>query len=268
MTVKAQGAAIFAGTQRLISRPAALSASPFLTPLPERLPMEDPHGEQPGASDPLVQQTRACPPVVYLTHSIGIGLPNNEVAWFLEKGTVLPAIGRRTFGTEFEVRQEQAGDVLKLPVLEGESPRADRNCVIGLLKVTAQQVREHLPAWAEVGITIALEVEITLTLDESRILTTSAFIEVLGVEFQEVVQLGQQQTIDANLLQASLEEEKRRLARLRGKSNPAPDPGSEPERLVQQVEVALAAARLQPEALDTADRLLLDLKIALDDLEG
>jgi molecular chaperone DnaK len=197
-----------------------------------------------------------------LTHSVGVGLANNEVAWFLEKGTPLPAVGRRTLRTVFEVRQGQAGDVIRIPVLEGESPRADRNRVIGMLEVNAQQVRRNLPVGAEV--------EVTINLDESRILTTSAFIDLLAEEFKEVIQLGKQQIIDASRLQASLEEEKRRLAGLQASKDMTVRQRVQQidqERKVHQVEVALAAARVEPEALDKADRLLLDLKIAIDEVQ-
>ena len=207
-----------------------------------------------------------------LTHSIGVALANNEVEWFLEKGRALPARSQRTLRTAFEVHQGQAGDVVRIPVVEGESRRADRNRVIGKLEVSAQQVRRSVPVGTEVGITIDI--------DASRLLRTKANIPLLDEEFEEVLHLGGEDSAqDVGKLQEELEEQKKRLQRLkrqtafsegRNASTTEADllEQIEKEQIVSDAENAFHAAETDPESLDVGDKRLRDLKKALDEAEA
>ncbi|GHO63475.1 hypothetical protein KSC_023670 [Ktedonobacter sp. SOSP1-52] len=205
-----------------------------------------------------------------LTHSIGVALANNEVEWFLVKGQSLPARSQKTLRTAFEVSQGQAGGVIRIPVVEGESPRADRNRIIGRLEVTAQQVRRTVPVGAEVGITIDI--------DTSRLLRTKANIPLLDEEFEEVLHLGGQNiTRDIAHLQQDLAEQKRRLSKLKTQEKALLEKDTEEvsaflqqienEQVVREVESALAAAQTDPESLDACDKRLSDLKMVLDQAE-
>lgn len=203
-----------------------------------------------------------------LTHSIGVALANNEVEWFLEKGRALPARSQRTLRTAFEVHQGQAGDVIRIPVVEGESRRADRNRVIGKLEVSAHQVRRTVPVGTEVGITIDI--------DASRLVRTKANIPLLDEEFEEVLHLGGDDVVqDRARLQRELAEQKQRLQKLQyqaglPEASGAADPLAriENEHIVSDAENALDAAQTDPEALDVGDKRLRDLKVALDQAEA
>lgn len=199
---------------------------------------------------------------VPLTHSVGVALANNEVEWFLEKGRDLTAKGRRTLRTAFEVRQGQTGDVIRIPLVEGGNPRADRNRPIGKLEVSAHQVRRNLP--------VGTEVQITIEIDASRQVRVKAYMPQLDEEFEAELHLGGQEARDPVRLRKELEEEKKRLAQLREASASVTMPDIEQiddERMVRDVEVALNAAQANREAVDEGDKRLLDLKIALDKAE-
>ena len=60
-------------------------------------------------------------------HSLGLALPNNEVALFYERGTPLPFQKRRDCKTEFTLRAGEKGSALRFAVVEGEKSRANRN---------------------------------------------------------------------------------------------------------------------------------------------
>ncbi len=245
----------------------------FMTPLwvkkgePNRFVVElhDPTGRiLPSVTDPaeLTYTVGMVITNVPLTYSIGVALANNEVEWFLEKGRDLPARGRKALRTAFEVRQGQAGDVIRIPIVEGGNPRADRNKQIGKLEVSAHLVRRNLP--------IGTEVQITIEIDASRLIRAKAYIPLLDEEYDVALHLGDQVGPDPAHLKQELEKEKTRLAQLRQASTSVSMPVLEQvenERMVRDVEVALNAARSDPDAVDAGDKRLLDLKIALDEAE-
>lgn len=198
-----------------------------------------------------------------LTHSVGVALANNEVEWLLEKGRPLPARGRAMLRTAFEVRQGQAGDVIRIPVVEGGNARADRNRRVGKLEVSAHQVKRNVP--------VGSEVEITIEIDASRLVRTKAFVPVLDEEFEAELKLGGEESApDINRLKEELQQEKERLAKLRKTADPVARQTVQQiddERIVRDVEGALDAAQVDPDAADKGDKRLLDLKVALDQAE-
>ena len=70
-----------------------------------------------------------------LTHSIGVGLDGNEVEWLIKRGTPLPARRRILLRTTVGISRGQGEGMIRIPVLEGEYDRADRNRRIGRLEV-------------------------------------------------------------------------------------------------------------------------------------
>ena len=234
MTVVAQGAALFAATQRL-QQPATVSthkgnvsvdlhyspvsdstevdvglslrpapqgaqvrvvrfdggwASPF-TPVPQdgqmlltvrlrekkanefRLELKDSKGS------PLISE----PDQFTITHgllvaqaitskSFGVALENNEFHVLIPKGTPLPAKGSHSFQTTKTVAAGSPDSALKVYVLEGENPRADRNLEILALELRGTECKRSLPE--------GQAVVVTFRIDESRLLTATAHIEFLN----------------------------------------------------------------------------------------
>ncbi len=110
-------------------------------------------------------------------HSIGIALANNEYAKFFKKGSGLPQ--RKTWPTAFRtakpLKQGQPGELIWIPIIEGENELADRNRLIGRFAIEANNIRRDLPAGSEV--------DITMKYDENRTIWVAAYVPILDDEF-------------------------------------------------------------------------------------
>ena len=82
----------------------------------------------------------------------------------------------RTYHSEAPLKKGQAVDLLRIPVCEGEATKADRNRRIGELVISGAKIPRDLPAHSEV--------EVTLEMDASRLLTVRAYVPVLDVDFE------------------------------------------------------------------------------------
>jgi molecular chaperone DnaK len=204
-----------------------------------------------------------------LIHSVGVALANNEMRWFIKKGAPLPARYRDTnLRTAIEVRRGQAGHVLKIPVMEGENSRADRNQLIGTLEIHAAKITRDIPA--------GNEVEVTIDIDQSRIVRAKAYIPILDEEFEHVISYDDYsaKAKHPEELQKDLDRQKKRLADAREKARQTDDLKAyqvlkriDSERMVHEAETSLAAAYNDREAADTCQNRLLALKAAIDEVE-
>jgi molecular chaperone DnaK len=200
-----------------------------------------------------------------LIHSLGVATAINEIRWFFEKGARLPARRRELFKTAFEVHQGKAGDVIRIPVIEGENQRADRNHRIGVLEVQAHDVKRNVPAGSDV--------EVTIKVDESRLIRVNAYIPVLDEEYEHVLKLGYEKT-DLAGVKKDFDHEKERLDEVRKKVEETGNATArgvldriDRERMVHEVEGSLAVASADPDVGQMAKNRLGDLSIALDQAE-
>jgi len=118
-----------------------------------------------------------------LTHSVGIALASNRPLWILKKGTSLPAQGHGVQHSTVSVRKSHPEDEIRIPIIEGDNPIADTNPSIGFIKIKSEQISRDIPPGADV--------EITLSIDESRIVTSKAYVPILDEEFSQVLKLGE-----------------------------------------------------------------------------
>jgi molecular chaperone DnaK len=201
-----------------------------------------------------------------LIHSLGIATINNEMEVVIAKGTALPAKKRVVHKTGMVHRKGAGGDAIKIPLIEGENVRrADRNRHIGSLVIQPEHFKRDLPALSEI--------EITLEIDSSRLLRARAFIPVLDEEFSQIIRY-QLTTPDLAKLREDVEEELERLASMRSKANRLEDARAQgileridKERIAEDLESTLDAARSDPDAADKCQNRLLDLKMAVDEME-
>jgi molecular chaperone DnaK len=114
-----------------------------------------------------------------LSQSVGIMLADNNVHWYLRKGVVLPARQTMTHQTTVSLKRGQSGEAIHVPLIQGESTRADRNKVIGVLHIHADKIGRDLPEGSTV--------EVTLGVDESAQTTGRAYVPALDQWFEEVV---------------------------------------------------------------------------------
>ncbi len=111
-----------------------------------------------------------------LARAIGVARADDSTQVYFAKGTPLPA--RRTFA-HHTIRPVAAGsddDALAMPIVQGESVRAHRNRLIGMLHLRG--VSRDLPAGSRI--------EVTLELDRSGQLATRADVPGAGQTFEDV----------------------------------------------------------------------------------
>ena len=84
-------------------------------------------------------------------------LADNSVCWYLRKGAVLPARNTVAHATTVPLHRGQSGDPLKVPLIQGESERADRNKIIGILCIHAEHITRDIPAGTEIQVTLAVD---------------------------------------------------------------------------------------------------------------
>jgi molecular chaperone DnaK len=198
-----------------------------------------------------------------LINSMGIALANNEYDKLFEKGRGLPLRATRDYQTIKLIRHGHPEDVFRIPVVEGENEKADRNRLNGSLEINGGMIRRDLPQGSDV--------EVTLTMDESRILTVRAYLPLLDEEFAAKIEMQRHQP-NPDELQKDYEAEMRRFREVKSKALAAG--GKTAERLVAEVETTplvrevqelLVAAKTDPTAALQAEKRLLELKLKLDE---
>ena len=197
-----------------------------------------------------------------LINSMGIALANNDYDRLFERGQGLPLKATRDYRTIHPIRQGQTGELLKIPIIEGEHDLADRNRHIDDLLIDARNIRRDLPAGSEI--------EVTLGMDESRIITVSAYVPVLDEEFSKKVEL-RHKSEDAEFLQQDFGQEMARFHKVKSKAESARGQSAEElvqqvdnSPLVQEIEHLLSAAKADPDAAAECEKRLLRLKLDID----
>jgi molecular chaperone DnaK len=201
-----------------------------------------------------------------LTHAVGVALANNQMLVFFEKGTPLPVRKREVLRTALEVKAGTDGDLIRVPVVEGENLlRANRNMLIGTLNVHGSKIRRDIPPGSEI--------EVFIEIDASRRVATKAFIPWIDEEFDAVFDNIKRKPA-LEVLRDGAEAEKKRLDQIRNKARGVTDPAAQQalqridgERMVHDVDAALAAAGDDPDAADKCQKRILDLRQAVDQVE-
>lgn len=198
-----------------------------------------------------------------LPNSMGIALANNEYSRLFEKGRGLPLKVTKDYRTTHTIRQGQTGELIRIPIVEGENDLADRNRHIDDLCLDATNIRRDLPAGSEV--------EVTLRMDESRIITVTAFVPFLDEDFSKKVVL-RHNAADSEFLKKDYDAEMRRFREVKAKAADAEGESAvqlvqnvEDSPLMQEVEEAVAAAKGNPDAAAKCEKRLLELKLKLDE---
>jgi molecular chaperone DnaK len=195
-----------------------------------------------------------------IINSMGIALGNNDYEKLFEKGRGLPLKATTTCRTIRAIRRGQS-DELKIPVIEGEQSLADRNRWVGELKITGEDVPRDLP--------VGSEIEVTLQIDESRIVTVNAYVPVLDKEFKTTLVL-RAHSRERGALQEDYDAEMARFAEVKAKAGIAG--GDAAEKLIRSAENSevlqevreLLAREGDPDAAAKCEKRLLELKIRLD----
>lgn len=207
-----------------------------------------------------------------LTHNLGVAMANNKPLWFFRKGDALPGRKQHVLYTAVHLRRgETAGNdnVIRIPIVEGTNDgKADRNRLIGHLEIQPddKRVKRDIP--------LGSEIEVSIEIDTSRTTTTRAFIPIVDEEFKDVFKPGVVAKSPKEL-EGEFDAELKRLDSLRAKADDVADrkihnalSRIEGEQIIETVQRQVAAAQGDPDAQGEADRRLLDLKAAVDSVEG
>lgn len=198
-----------------------------------------------------------------LSRTVGIALADGSVREYFKKGSPLPL--RRTFQqkTVDAVIAGGGGDVLNIPIVQGEFDRAELCRLVGQLEIPASELEKDLPA--------GTSVELTLELDRGGRLTATALIPSLGKTFDGLAHLLVPEA-DPEVLRASLQVLTERLRDLRseafrGASSALISASSGMDERVKEVERDLSAAEGgDADAAQRARRTLKDLDARLEEL--
>jgi molecular chaperone DnaK len=201
-----------------------------------------------------------------LTNSVGVGLDGNTTEWMINRYTPLPAYGQVRLRTTVEVRGPSGGGMIRIPLLEGEHPRADRNRRIGTIEVVASQLARDVPEGSEI--------QVRIDVDESRRIVAKAYVPLLDEEFEQVVTLSTETAQSVKELADAVKGEHKRLERVRERQQQTVSPAAEmalfridSEQIEQDLVSLLDAAHADPDAATTCGRRLLDLRAAIDEVE-
>jgi molecular chaperone DnaK len=201
-----------------------------------------------------------------LINSMGIMLANREYACFFKKGVGLPL--RKTWPKPFytvkPLRQGQSGEFIWIPIVEGEHNLADRNHLIKRIAIEAEKIPRDLP--------VGSEVEITLRIDESRIVWLKAYVPLLDQDFEFKINLASRPIPEWDLLKAGWDAEMARMRDLRSKAVEAKADTArdivatiEQSMLAQGMEETLAAATADSDSALKFENQLLELQLKNDE---
>ncbi|MFI6084915.1 Hsp70 family protein [Streptomyces sp. NPDC051217] len=202
---------------------------------------------------------------VRLAHSLGIQLAEQVFAPMLRKGATLPTSVREVFRTSAALHRSDADAAIRIPVIQGERSRADRNRGVGMLEIRPRDIRIDLPAGSEV--------EVTVEVDASSMVTVVADVPLVQAQFEAEINLDDIRAKDPEELRDILDEAEGRLAALRGFVSDAGSADAERRlaKLDEERSVSTAREQVDASAVDngaaaTAEERLRDLQAELDDI--
>jgi molecular chaperone DnaK len=201
-----------------------------------------------------------------IINDLGVATADNKVSVHFTKGQPLPAKSTKPYRSSREVRSGGSGEALCIPVIEGNRERADRNILVGMLQIEAKNLKRDLP--------LGSQIDVTLQMDSSRLLTVRAYVPMLDEEFPAKIELGgEARRPDPAVLRNELTQETARLAALHNQRGLATgviaiklDALAHSE-LCQQLERTLFHSETTDfDALLRAQRDLMEFKFQLDEI--
>lgn len=201
-----------------------------------------------------------------LINSMGVALAGNDCDRLANKGAGLPLKVKRNYRTTSPIKVGETDAAIVIPIIEGENDLADRNRFIGSFEITSAMIKRDLPAGSEV--------EITIKIDEARLITLVAYVTALDEEFEHQFDL-RKKAISPAAIDADFEKELNRLRSLLSQAQDAGDDKTASDLetlrssdLVKEIKEAVAAAKGDPDAAEKAEKRLLEFKLKLDSAEA
>jgi molecular chaperone DnaK len=187
-------------------------------------------------------------------NSLAIEIGDNKADILIEKGISLPARNTKVYKTIQGLRKGESGDLLSIPIIEGENPKADRNRLQGELSIMATDIKRDLPAGSDV--------EVTLIMDENRGIKAQAFIPVLDEDFEVKIE-AESRVVDVSRLNKELKEAREQIDELSKQSGSSSQFNDQKAEL-DEVSILINIAQNDSVAAGKAEAKLLQLRSDLD----
>lgn len=188
-----------------------------------------------------------------LSQSIGIALADGSVIWYLRKGVALPARHSTTHTTTLALKRGQSGEAVHVPLVQGESTRAEHNKQIGVIRIHAHEIARDLP----VGSTV----EVTISVDDSSQTVGRAYVPALDQWFEDIVRFDLE-TRSAAEIQSSFAEQKDRLVKLASLADQLEGSSEYGDSRISDIEALLEEG--DRDAIDIADQLVRKMTVDID----
>ena len=201
-----------------------------------------------------------------LSHTIGLGKFGNELDVIARKSTELPFHFRKTYKSPYTVHRGNASEEVYIPLYQGNMMKADRNTLIGHLRITGNDIKRDLPEDSEI--------ELSVTIDESMTIDSSVYIEYLDQEFDEGMVIVSEKKSRDDLVKKFEQHESRYNSIL---ADAAGSPNMQVQSLLNQIKsenmidnikTFLRNAETDPDALDNASKRINEFANILDNVEA
>lgn len=208
-----------------------------------------------GSEFSIIYGTSIAKPV--LSQSVGVMLADNSVRWYLRKGSVLPTRKTVSHATTLPLNRGQSGTAVQIPLIQGDNEKGDRNTIVGVLKIQADNITRNLP--------LGSEVKVTLEVDDHLTTTAEAYFPLLDQTFREVVKFGIE-TRDSTEIRQSVDEQRARLLELEKMADELQATSDENiDERVRSIEDLLEEGG--SDDINQADRILKNLTGLIDSFE-
>ncbi len=202
-----------------------------------------------------------------IINNVGVAMADNRLGIHFSKGQGLPAKSTRTYRTAGGLRRGESGNMLRIPIVEGNRDLADRNILIGSLEISGENVKRDIPA--------GCEIEVTFAMDASRMLKVVAYVPLLDEEFPSKIELGGKvRQPDVAILRAEWARERKRLVALKENQHLADAQAvqkalqeHDTSAATQEIDAILAHEKAEFDAVLRVEREILEWKIRLDEIE-
>jgi molecular chaperone DnaK len=199
-----------------------------------------------------------------LGHSLGIQLHDGVFAPLLPKGTPLPKSATESFVTAAALRRTHVRELIRIPLVQGERRRAERNQQVGMLVIRPRDLSLDLPRGSEV--------EVTFTVTTSNLLTAVADVPLLDAQFEADIDFSGTRAPAVEVLDVMLLDVQQRMHTVRPEAIDSPDAQRLLDKLDQEDAMGVAreqvrAAAVDPSAAKYAEDRLRDIQADLDDIE-
>ncbi|MER7243905.1 Hsp70 family protein [Kribbella sp. NPDC000426] len=198
-----------------------------------------------------------------LAHSLGIQLADKTFSPLLRKGAGVPTTARGMFRTSSTLLRRDNEAMIRIPVVQGERARANRNRPVGMLTIRPVDLRMDLPS--------GTEVEVTFEVDASNLVTVVADVPLIGAQFEAEIDLASVRTPSSDVLTQQLAEAEDRFSVLQ-RSAELPDVDDRLRRLEAEGTLPVVREQVRAAATDagaaaTAEDRLRDFQAELDDID-